>query len=432
MNPLYNFGIHVYSSLAHLVSWRTPKVSRMLSGQRETLSRLKAFRESLAPGGFDIWFHVASLGEFEQARPLIGRLLEECPGKSILVSFFSPSGYEVRHSFDPRVAVVYLPFDTPSNVRSFLDAAAPKMTVFVKYEFWGNYLTELQRRGIPTYIISAIFRPTQIFFRPWGGTFRRMLRCFDRLYVQDERSRQLLGGIGVTNVTVAGDTRFDRVVSVVSARKPLPELEAFAADAPAGATTFVMGSSWPADEDIYIPFLLADSRRRAIIAPHEFDADRLAALAARFPAGEAMLLSEYRRITGSGHRTDTGGVRIIIVDCFGLLSSIYRFADVAYVGGGFGAGIHNINEAAAYGVPVIFGPRHGKFKEASDLIECGGGFCVRSRDGFGAIAGRLVSRPCDLHAAGDAAGSYIRSHTGASDIIFNNLFKEKYCNCLTS
>lgn len=424
MNPLYNFGIHVYRSLAHLVSRRNPKVSRMLSGQRETLSRLKAFRKSHAPEGFDVWFHVASLGEFEQARPIIERLLEERPGMSILVSFFSPSGYEVRHSYDPRVAVVYLPFDTPANVRAFLDAAAPRMTVFVKYEFWGNYLTELQRRGIPTYIISAIFRPTQVFFRPWGAAFRRMLRCFDRLYVQDDRSRKLLAGIGITNVTVAGDTRFDRVWTVVQAHKELPEIENFASDAPDGSLTLVVGSSWPLDEDVYIPRLLADKRHRAIIAPHEFDARRLADLVCRFPAGEAMLFSEYRRIFESGDLASLKGVRILIIDCFGLLSSIYRFADVAYIGGGFGAGIHNINEAAAYGVPVVFGPRHGKFKEASDLIECGGGFCVESRDDFERIAGRFESQPDALQAAGDAAGSYIRSHIGASNIIFDDLFKE--------
>lgn len=421
MNPLYNAGIHLYSAAARAASLKSDKVRRMLRGQRDTAARLAAFRRDLAPDGFDVWFHASSLGEFEQARPLVDRLLAERPGCRILVSFFSPSGYEVRHSYDPRVAVVYLPFDTPAGVRSFLDAARPRMAIFVKYEFWGNYLSELRRRSIPTYIISSIFRPGQIFFRPWGGMFRRILRCFDHLYVQDEASRKLLEGIGIDNVTVAGDTRFDRVWTVTSQPRPLPEFDRFASDSrSAGARMLVVGSSWQPDEDIYIPRLLASPGWRAIIAPHEFDGQRLEQLLRRFPAGEAMLLSQYRRAIGTGE--DTAGVKYIIVDCFGLLSSIYRYADVAYIGGGFGTGIHNINEAAAHSVGVVFGPRHYKFKEATDLQECGGGFCIHSESDFNTLFDTFDSQPGRLADAGKAAGNYIRTHIGASGIILHDLF----------
>ena len=425
MSLIYNAGIRLYGTAARLASMSSAKVARMLRGQAETIERIRSFRASMAPDGFDVWFHAASLGEFEQARPLIDILLARRHGIRILLSFFSPSGYEVRVNFHPQVAVVYLPFDLPANVDAFLDAAAPRMAIFVKYEFWANYLAALRKRRIPVYIISAIFRPGQIYFRPWGGFFRNILKNFNHLYVQDEASRRLLAGAGVTNVTVAGDTRFDRVTAIRRACKAVPEVELFKAAGATGSVTLVVGSSWERDEEHYIPWLKAHPEVRAVIAPHEFDASRLALLREQLGPERTMLLSEFRAIVErdpeEAART-AAGLNYIIVDCFGLLSSLYRFADIAYVGGGFGTGIHNINEAAVYGIPVVFGPRHHKFNEAAGLITCGGAFAVDSAASVASVLTRLSTNPEARAEAGRAADAYIRSHIGATPLIMKEIF----------
>ncbi len=418
MNPAYNAGIGLYIGAAHIAAIGSAKVRHMLDGQKETFERLRRFRSALAPEGFDVWFHAASLGEFEQARPIIERLLQKYPDKKILVSFFSPSGYEVRCNYNPKVAVVYLPFDMPHLVKRFLDEASPRMAIFVKYEFWGNYLTELKRRGIPTYIISAIFRPTQRFFKKWGGSFRELLSLYDRLYVQDENSRQLLESAGIHRVTVAGDTRFDSVTAIRAGRRSVPEIESFVENSP---FTLVAGSSWERDENVYIPWLKANPDVRAIIAPHEFDSHRLQSLRHHLGKGHTLLLSELKNILSAGNPVPASA-RYIIIDCFGLLSSLYAYADAAYVGGGFGVGIHNINEAAVYGIPVIFGPNHGKFIEARELLQCGGARCIDSRETLASALDSL-SRDTSLRlSAGKAAGEYIAAHVGASDIIMGDLF----------
>lgn len=424
MNPLYNTGIRLYGLAARVAALRSPKVRKMIQGQKRTLDTLRR-RLGSRPGC--IWFHASSLGEFEQGRPMIERLRREHPEKPILLSFFSPSGFEVRKNYPFVDAVVYLPFDTPSRVKKFLDAARPSMAIFIKYEFWGNYLKELRRRGIPTYIISSIFRPGQRFFRSVGGMFRRMLLCFDRLYVQDERSRRLLKLVGVENVTVAGDTRFDRVTDVMRSTVEIPGFPGFGKEA---KLRFIAGSSWEADEDVYVPWLNAHPEVSFIIAPHEFNETRLEQLRNRF-YGDVILLSEWtREIKRAGLPSGEvpeylKRVRGMIIDSFGKLSSLYRFADVAYIGGGFGAGIHNLNEAAVYGMPVIFGLNNVKFKEAADLVECGGGFSVASREEFCHIIDILYGSPADLKLAGDAAGKYIRDHLGATDLIYNDLFGGK-------
>ncbi|MDE6300724.1 MAG: 3-deoxy-D-manno-octulosonic acid transferase [Muribaculaceae bacterium] len=413
MNPLYNTAIQLYRAGASLAALRSDKVREMLRGQEETLRTLEECRAAVAPEGYDVWIHAASLGEFEQGRPIIERLRRERPGISILLTFFSPSGYRVRRDYKGADTVAYLPMDTRANVRRFLDAAAPRCAIFIKYEFWGNFLTELQRRAIPTYIISAIFRPSQVFFKPWGGLFRRMLRCFDHIYVQDARSARLLKDIGIDKVTVAGDTRFDRVADICRAAREVPVIERFSSGAP---FTLVAGSSWPADEALYISWLKAHPDVRAIIAPHEFDDSRLRTLR-RNLGPQARLLSEV----ASPDDLD-GSERYIIVDSFGLLSSLYRYGTAAWVGGGFGAGIHNINEAAAWGIPVIFGPRHEKFKEASDLLANDAATQVNSqRDTTKALDSLLQSADA-RNSAGQAARQYIDANIGATDIIFNDIF----------
>ena len=422
MNLLYNTAISLYGAAAQVVSLRSKKVRKMLRGQHRTCELL---RRKLASKPGAVWFHASSLGEFEQGRPMIERLKREHPEVPVLLTFFSPSGYEVRKNYHFADAVVYLPFDTPKRVRKFLDIARPSMAIFIKYEFWGNYLEELHRRGIPTYLISSIFRPGQRFFRNVGGIFRNMLHCFTRLYVQDERSRRLLRVIGVDNVTVAGDTRFDRVTDVMRATVDIPGFPGFAENA---KVRFIAGSSWEADEDIYVPWLNAHPEAAFIIAPHEFNETRLEALRNRFPSGQVILLSEWISLIKKSQRDNSplpswfSEIRGIIVDSFGKLSTLYRFADIAYIGGGFGAGIHNLNEAAVYGIPVIFGPNHWKFKEATDLILCGGGFSVSDLPEFNRTIDSLVTSPAGLKAAGESAGKYIRDNLGATDRIYSEIF----------
>lgn len=417
MNPLYNFGIHLFSAGARIASKRSEKIKKMLAGQKETISILTERRKEIAPEGFDVWFHAASLGEFEQARPVIERIRKHFPEKKLLLSFFSPSGYEVRKKYDQVDCVVYLPFDTTRKVKRFLNVAAPKMAIFAKYEFWGNYLEKLHRADIPTYIISAIFRPKQRFFKKWGGMFRKMLTFYNHLYVQDERSRELLENIGIDKITVAGDTRFDRVTDILASAKVIPAVDAFVKKS---RFTVIAGSSWPEDEDIYIPWLKSHPEVKAIIAPHEFDNDRLAALRNRLGTSKTCMLSEVQNKELSS--TEWDNIRYLIVDSFGLLSSIYRYGNVAVIGGGFGAGIHNLNEAAVYGIPVVFGPNHKKFKEAGELIARGGGFTFSSAPEFNATMNIFLGDPYALSNAGKAAGQYIKDSVGASDIIFKDLF----------
>lgn len=411
MNPIYNTGIRLYSAAARLVSANNPKAARMVAGQHSVDSCLAG---RIGPDDRPVWVHAASLGEFEQGRPLIEKLRARFPKRKILLTFFSPSGYEVRKAYDKVDAVCYLPFDTPANARRFVEMVNPSIAIFVKYEFWGNYLQTLYAKHIPTYLISAIFRPNQIFFRWYGGMFRNMLRCYDHLFVQDERSRRLLASIGVTNVTVAGDTRFDRVTDILKNSSPTPVLEDFRTP---GSTVLVVGSSWEADEDRYMPWLNSRKDVKAVIAPHEFDEARLRRIASRIE-GKTVRLSELE-----ANPEAYVDARCVIVDCFGRLSALYRYGDIAYVGGGFGTGIHNINEAAVYGMPVVFGPKHDKFKEASDLIECGGGFSANDAESLSDTLTRLVDDRVARRAAGESAGHYIATHLGATDKILKHIIR---------
>jgi len=413
VHPLYNLGIKTFGAAIKIAALHNVKARKIVKGHHSVFTDLEHAMSS--KHGQWIWIHAASLGEFEQGRPLIERIRAEHPEKRILLTFFSPSGYEVRRDYPKVDAVTYLPLDTPGNARRFLDIVKPGMAIFIKYEFWGNYLTELQRRHIPTYIISAIFRQGQIFFRPWGKTFRQLLGTFTHLYVQDEASRRRLADIGVNNVTVAGDTRFDRVTDVMKKTLELPAIDNFVSTAHQGC--LVAGSTWPDDENILIPWLRRHPDIKAIFAPHEFDRRRLHNLEAR--------LSEIGPTHCLSHLTandNHAALRFIIIDSFGLLASLYRKASVAYVGGGLGAGIHNINEAAAYAIPVVFGPKHYKFKEAEDIIAIGGGFSFDNADTFDTVMTSLFTDTALRVKAGAAAGKYIADSIGATDRIFSDLF----------
>lgn len=416
MNPLYNISIGLYSVGARVAALRSPKVKKMIIGQRASLQNIKSQREKTAPDGFDVWIHAASLGEFEQARPMIERLNRERNDLRILLTFFSPSGYEVRKGYDKVACVAYLPFDTPQNAKKFLDAARPKMAIFVKYEFWGNYLEQLHQRRIPTYIISAIFRPGQAFFKRYGAMMRGMLKNFSHLYVQDERSQKLLSEIGISNVTVAGDTRFDRVTDVMRSNVEFPLIEEWVSAS--NSPLIIAGSSWQPDEECYIPYLNAHRSLHAIIAPHEFDENRLNLLQKQL-SGPSILFSEAEKAGAI-----SPDIQTVIIDSFGKLSSLYRYGQAAIIGGGFGAGIHNINEAAVYGMPVIFGPRHQKFKEAADLIACGGGKEYGDSQQLADILDTFFTPAPSpaLIAAGKSAAAYIQANIGATDLIYNQIF----------
>lgn len=407
MKLIYNFGIYCYKQLVALAGMRNAKARKLTQGQKGIFDYLSQHAD---PQGGYLWIHASSLGEFEQGRPLIEAIRKARPDTRILLTFFSPSGYEVRKNYPGADLVCYLPFDLPGNVKRFLDLTRPTQAIFIKYEFWANYLNELKRRNIPTYSISAIFRPNQVFFRFYGGYFRRILRNFTLLYIQNEQSRQLLAGIGITNVSVVGDTRFDRVSDIRLSAKDLPVIEAFAQ----GKKVLVVGSSWPKDEEFILDYFNHRDDIKLIIAPHEIHESHLLFI-------ESRLKRPTLRYTQATEAT-AATCDCLIIDCFGLLSSIYRYGTLAYVGGGFGAGIHNIAEAAVYNLPVIFGPNHRRFKEAHELIACGGGFAIDSGEAFRSTADRLLSDPDALATASHNAGHYIASHTGATRLILKDLF----------
>lgn len=409
MNPLYNAGIALYRFGARLASMRIEKIAIMVKGQKASFDYLS---RTLNREYRYIWIHAASLGEFEQGRPLIEKIRNEYPDRKILLTFFSPSGYEVRKSYNKVDAVCYLPFDTPANARRFIDLVNPEMAIFIKYEFWGNFMQQLAKRDIPTYLISAIFRKSQSFFKPLGGTFRNILKCYTHIYVQDENSCQLLNSIGISNVTIAGDTRFDRVTDIMKTTVELPLIAAFKASV---SHIMVVGSSWEADENIYLQWLNENKNFKAIIAPHEFDTDRLSKMQKSIPG--SVLWSQIKDRSD----IDFNSVRCIIIDCFGLLASLYRYGNVAYIGGGFGHGIHNINEAAVYGMPIIFGPRFDKFKEACDLTSMGGAFSIKSKEEFEQLMQSMTNEK--ITASGNIAGQYIKDNIGATQQIFDDLFR---------
>lgn len=411
MNPLYNLGIRAYALAAKIAATSSQKIDEMLRGQKKAIPHIADTMAARSLTSFDFWFHAASLGEFEQARPLIEQIRKDRPHASILLTFFSPSGYKVRHDYPLVDCVTYLPFDTPANARRFVETARPHVAVFIKYEFWGNYLNTLRAHGIPTYLVSAIFRPSQIFFRPWGGTFRNMLRCYIHIFLQDTDSQKLLHDIGVNNTTVAGDTRFDRVARIADSAPDIPALQNWIKP---HDFVIVVGSSWQPDEDRYIAYINKNPQVKTIIAPHQFDDKRLRSLRQRLSQKSIL----YSQINTDGKVPDD--VQTIIIDNFGMLASIYKYASVALIGGGFGAGIHNINEAAAHGAPTLFGPNFHKFKEAHDLLTAKptpGANTYRTARQLEAILNSYRTDRQLLIAARKTAAGYIAANRGATDRI---------------
>lgn len=405
---MYTIGIYLYMLAVKLAAlFGHKKAERLIEGHREIFSSLE---KGIKEGKDYVWFHASSLGEFEQGRPLIEKFRATHPEYRVVLTFFSPSGYRSARNYQQADVVCYLPFDTPANVRRFLDIVNPKMVFFVKYEFWLNYLSALKKRDIPTYIVSSIFRKEQVFFRWWGGFYRKALHCFTHLFVQNESSKELLASIGVKNVTVVGDTRFDRVAKIAEQAHLLPLVASFVED---GKKIFIAGSSWGPDEDVYIPYFNRTSGWKLIIASHEVNEERIKQIEEQVRG----LCVRYTQATIEEVRS----AKCLIIDCFGLLSSIYRYGTVAYVGGGFGVGIHNVLEAAVYGIPVFFGPNNYKFQEAQQLKACGGGIEISSRAEFEEKIAAMDKDSSVIENAGDAAGKYVSQNAGASARIFEVL-----------
>ena len=436
------------------------KIKKMWRGEREAVDLLK---EKVDPTAKYVWFHAASLGEFEQGRPLIEQLRATHPEYKILLTFFSPSGYEVRKNYEGADIVCYLPLDTIRNARRFLRAVHPVMAFFIKYEFWYNYLHILRHRGVPVYSVSSIFRPGQVFFKWYGRNYAKVLHCITHFFVQNEVSLQLLKGIGIDEATVVGDTRFDRVLQIKEQAKELPIVEAFkgingkgdackdnlsedacngdlsedackrvlsedackedlsedackedlSENGCKGCKVFVAGSSWQPDEEIFIRFFNDHPDWKLIIAPHVIGEDHLAYILDKLQ----MKAVRYTQAT----EQSAAEARCLIIDCFGLLSTIYRYGEIAYVGGGFGVGIHNVPEAAVWGVPVLFGPNNKRFQEAQDLLACKGSFEVTDYDSFNTIISRLISDDKFRHQCGEASANYVKSRSGATDIIMKSV-----------
>jgi len=355
-----------------------------------------------------IWFHFASLGEFEQGRPVLEQMRALHPGNKVVVTFFSPSGYEIRQNTPLADAVYYIPLDTPANARRFIDTLQPKMAVFTKYEYWYHFFNETHRCGIPLYVISAIFRPEQVFFKWYGGLHRKMLAFVTHFFVQDDRSRQLLLPLSINNVTVSGDTRFDRVWANAQQPKAVPAIAAFINS----HKVFIAGSTWPHDEQLIARLVSQYPGWKFIIAPHEISEEKIQKLISILPEGSI----RYSQLT-----THHSPLTILIIDNIGMLSSLYQYGDIAYIGGGFGAGIHNTLEAAAFGLPVIFGPEYSKFKEAHDLIDLQAGFSINDAEGLTAVTNNLVNDQTFYNSASQKAKEYVGAHTGATAAIIKHI-----------
>ena len=456
MRNLYNIAIWFYALAVRVVAIFNPKVRLMWQGERDAYVKIES---GLREGDRVVWVHAASLGEFEQGRPLIEKLKRENPEYKILLTFFSPSGYEVRMNYAGADVIAYLPLDTAHNAKRFVELVKPEKVVFVKYEFWLNYLRELRVRGVDTYIISAIFRENQVFFKWYGGIFREGLKAFKMMFVQNEESKELLKGIGVENVVVAGDTRFDRVADIAAAAKKLEIVERFVGIrneelgirngvplSPSDSSpnlgeqsrevqngeflpVLVVGSSWGPDEDLLARYINERAgRMKMIIAPHEVHEERIKELTSKLTCKYAL----YTQITDNRLQiTDKSQLSlqtpnpsfltdydVLVVNTIGVLSSVYQYGQVAYIGGGFGVGIHNTLEAAAWGMPVVFGPNYKKFQEAKELIECGAGWSIKNYEECAKALDEFFEKNVEVSRA---AAEYVVSHTGATDVIYRTL-----------
>lgn len=409
MNALYQLGIHVYRSAAAVASLFNEKARFFHRGQQQVFAYLK---QNFPVDSKVVWVHCASLGEFEQGRPLIEAIRTQHPEYKILLTFFSPSGYEIRKNYDQADFVCYLPVDTAGNVRRFLDLVNPQMAFFVKYEFWKNYMEELSSRHIPLYLVSAIFRPGQLFFKSGARAkwYRSVLKSVAHFFVQNKQSAELLASFGFENYTITGDTRFDRVAEIAANRKDLPIVAEFKGDSP----LLVVGSSWQPDEELLVDYLAQNPKVKMVFAPHEVKETNVKRLI-------GLVSVKSVRYT-QAEKADLANARVLIVDCIGLLSSVYRYADVAYIGGGFGVGIHNTLEAAIYNIPVLFGPNYLRFQEAVELVRRELAFSVKTTAEASRKLDELFGHPETLQQIATGCRQFMDENVGATQQILQKVF----------
>ncbi len=407
MPIIYHIAIKFYLFLIWIASFFHKKAKNWIDGR-------KNWRQKYHPdlNIKKIWFHFASLGEFEQGKPLLKEVRERFPEKKIIITFFSPSGYEIRKNSPFGDYILYLPLDTANNAEDFIDIFKPELAIFNKYEYWYHFFKSLNENKIPLYITSAIFRSDQIFFKWYGGFNRRILKYVTHFFVQDEASEKALHTIGFSNTTISGDTRFDSVLELSKNRKDFPLIAAFKGN----QHLFIAGSTWSEDENIIIEFIKqAPEDWRFIFAPHEITENRIAEL-------EKSSDGSIRYSQLINEPSKAGSAKILIIDNIGMLSSLYAYGNISYIGGGFGAGIHNTLEAAAWGSPVIFGPKYHKFKEARDLIHLGAGFSISNQNQFNVITTALMVNKNYRQLCGGQAKKYVQENTGATEIIMKKLF----------
>jgi 3-deoxy-D-manno-octulosonic-acid transferase len=412
---LYNLFTRLYFTAIRLAAFFDEKARLWVAGRQGIFEKIKQGAASRLPGEKLVWMHCASLGEFEQGRTVLEGLKKQRPDIRILLTFFSPSGYEIRKNYEHADWVFYLPSDTAAHARRFIEIVKPDLAVFVKYEFWYHYLSTLKQLEIPTLLIAATFRPQQPFFRWYGSLHRRMLACFTHIFVQNHDSAQLLSGITRTPVEIAGDTRVDRVLEIAQQKKEFTILEKFCGDAP----VLVCGSTWPEDEAVIFEAMQAEKFRnwKIVMAPHDVQPAHLQQIEKNAPS-PVLRFSQAGNLPPEQLRKH----KILLIDNVGMLAWLYRFGRVACVGGGFGVGIHNILEPIAHGIPVIFGPKYGKFEEARMLVKTGGGFSVRNAGNFEAVMQQLLE-PADYQEASARAGDFIRQNQGATGKVFDFMLK---------
>jgi 3-deoxy-D-manno-octulosonic-acid transferase len=413
LHLLYNFLIHAYSFIINIIAPFNSKAKFWVEGRKNIFERLGSASLTNRDSTSLAWFHCASLGEFEQGRPVIEAFRLKYPAYKILVTFFSPSGYEIRKNYSGADFIFYLPADTPQNAKKFIEIVKPSIVFFVKYEFWRNYLTELEKQYIPVISFSAIFRPNQLFFKSYGGFYRKILTKFKHILVQNQDSFDLLKSINIQQITLAGDTRFDRVKQIVDAKSGTPaEAIQFVKDFKSNRQVFMVGSAWQTDMEVLIPLmnlLKKDSNLNFVIAPHELHQEEIK---------DWQKQIESKSICFSDVNTDTKltDYQVLIVDNIGMLSSLYQFADFAFIGGSFGKGLHNILEAATFGMPIFFGNKaYHKFQEAVDLVKQGGAYAIESTDDLGEILNDLRSNEVKKKKIDKISQNYVLQNIGATE-----------------
>ncbi|TKC00120.1 3-deoxy-D-manno-octulosonic acid transferase [Pedobacter cryophilus] len=409
MFTIYFFGIKFYNFLVWIFSFFNKKAEKWISGRKNWKNK---FNPDLTKKR--IWFHFASLGEFEQGKPLLQAIKNQFPEKEVLITFFSPSGYEVRKNSPLGDMILYLPLDTPKNAKDFIEIFRPEMAIFNKYEYWYCFFKALNHHQIPLYITSSIFRPHQIFFKWYGGFNRKILSYVTYFYVQNEESGKLLEGIGLKNYTLSGDTRFDSVLDLAKNRKDFPLIEKFKGS----NKLLIAGSTWPQDEELLVKYIKASHHNwKFVFAPHEISEAKLIDL-------EKMIGGDSIRYSVLKERDPLIKIseKVLIINNIGMLSSLYHYGEIAYIGGGFGSGIHNTLEAAAWGLPIIFGPKYHKFQEAKDLIKKNAGFSITDFEQLSSVLEQLVNDTVYLTQCGNSAKNYVERNTGATATIMNSIF----------